>query len=231
MPLRRCWDLSEAHIKEAIGSRQAMGKLLRDLAGIAKPDSGATKILIALARLAKPSTDWIDGALRVEIEAVEGKTRFTILEDLGGGMRELVFPRLLVDAPLAEFERSLKLAARAIVPLQVERDSGPVLVLMNKKSARMSQEPPSFELAEDCLWRSLQPSVRKSVKPPPPPSPKAASKRPPPPVKKRASKAPARSDEPVLEIPRVAKVLDFGDFDAATTEPKPKRTTRRPPRR
>jgi hypothetical protein len=200
-----------------------MGKLLRQLADISRPDSGATKILIAIARLAKPATDWIDGALRVEIEGAGGKTRFTIMEDLGGGMRELVFPRLVVDAPFEEFERSLKLAARAVAPLQIERGSGPTLVLTNKRASKTLQEPPSFELAEDCLWRSLPPSVRKSVAPPPP---KAPSKRPPPIVKKRVSKTPpARSEEPVLEIPRVAKVLDFGDFDA-----KPKRPSRRPPR-
>jgi hypothetical protein len=54
---------------------------------------------------------------------------------------------------------------------------------------------------------------------------------------RRASNAPPASrpetrqeEQPVLEIPRVAKVLDFGDFDAAGGDSKGKRPSRRPPR-
>ena len=215
-----------------------MADLVRDLAAVAQPDSGAPKILIALARLAKPSTDWVDGAIRVEIEPLKNdKTRFTVMEDLGGGMRELVFPRFVVDAPFGEFERSLRLAARAVLPLVITPEPGDRLVLTNKKT-RTSAEPPSFELAEDCLRRSLPPTVRKSVAPAAGAAPKVSAPKPPPVPKltkvKRASRpAPPddRPDEaPVLEIPRVAKVLDFGDFDAGDQEPKPKRPSRRPPR-
>jgi hypothetical protein len=239
--LRRCWDLSEAHLKDAIGSRQAMAELVRQMAAVAQPDSGAPKILIALARLAKPSTDWIDGAIRIEIEPVKAgeKTRFTVMEDLGGGMRELVFPRFVVEAPFSEFERSLRLAARAILPLVFTPESKDRLVLTNKKT-RTSAEPPSFELAEDCLRRSLPPAVRKSVAPAPAPdpAPKVAAPRPPAvprvplaPNKRPSKPAPAArpEDKPVLEMPRAAKVLDFGDFEA-TGEAKRKRPTRRPPR-
>jgi hypothetical protein len=234
-PLRRCWDLTEAHLKEAAIAREAMARLLREMAAVARPDSGATKILLVLARLAKPSIDWLDGGLRVELDAAGEKTRFTIMEDLGGGVRELVFPRFVVDAPLSEFDRSLHLGPRAVAPLAITRESDEKLVLTNKKLKSSSLDPPSFELAEDCL-RSTPPA-KKSVAPPPKKSVAPPPKKGPPPLPprvasgssgaKRASKRPP-ADVSVLEIPRVAKVLDFGDLadDAAPA----KRPSRRPPR-
>jgi hypothetical protein len=213
------------------------------MAAVAKPEAGATKILLVFARLAKPSCDWIDGSLRIELEAVESKTRFTIMEDLGGGMRELVFPRLVVDAPLPEFDRSLRLAARAVAPLTISHESGKIM-LTNRRTRASHEPPPSFQLAEDCLRQSLPPAVResaapKSPEPPPRPPPKAKSKRP--------SNVPRGAELPVLEIPRVAKVLDLGDFaDKPAAKPKrpgsapttpigappalKKRSSRRPPR-
>src|SRR6185436_3102071 len=45
----------------------ATRQLLREMAAVARPNSGATKILIAVARMAKPSCDWVEGSLRVEL--------------------------------------------------------------------------------------------------------------------------------------------------------------------
>jgi hypothetical protein len=253
-PIRRCWDLSEAHLREAIASRQAMGRLLKEMAEAARPEAGAAKILLAVARLAKPSCDWIEGSLRVEIDAFDRtKTRIGIIEDLGGGVRELLFPRLVLDAPLEEFARSLKMGPRAVEPLLLQKSTdGDRLVLTHKK-ARPSHKPPSFELAEDCLRQTLSPAARKTIPPVaaaapkrrpsarPAPEPKVKSREPLAPAKRR-SRAPAERGDPfpMMEIPRQPKVLDFGDLlpsppparKASSERPpaKPKKPSRLPPR-
>jgi hypothetical protein len=136
---------------------------------VAEPNAGAPKILIAVARMARPECEWLDGMLRVEIEADSDKTRLSIMADLGGGLRELVFPRFVMNAPLDEFQRSLRLAPRAVEPLRLAGDDDPEatrLVLTHAK-LRRSSKPISFELAEDCLRKSFPPKVRKSLEPPP----------------------------------------------------------------
>lgn len=165
--LRRCWDLTEAQIAEALPSRRAMGLLLKEMAQVSEPATGTAKILLAVARMAMPECDWLDGSLRVEVEAFEGKTRLAVMEDLGGGIRELVFPRLVLNAPLDEFQRSLRLAPRAVEPLQLQGSDdpdAPRLVLTHAKR-KSSNAPMSFEVAEDCLRKSLPPKVRKSLAP------------------------------------------------------------------
>jgi len=169
--IQRLWDLTEAHIKEAIGDRTSMAKLLRELASLARPGEGAPKILIAIARIAEPGCDWLEGTLRVEIAPVQGaektKTLISIAEDLGGGVLELLFPRLTLDVPIAEFERSLRLAPRAVEPLaiKVAKDQPGKLFLTHKKTKSTKAQSPSFEVAEDCLRQSLPPAVRKSLVP------------------------------------------------------------------
>jgi hypothetical protein len=165
--LRRCWDLTEAQLTDAMLSRQAAGQLLREMASIALPNTGAAKILIVVARLARPECEWIDGTLRVEVEAVGDKTRVAVMEDLGGGARELVFPRLVMNAPLDEFQRSVRVSPRAVEPLQLQNEDDPEatrLVLAHSKTGA-SKEPPSFDVAEDCLRKSFPPAVRKSLAP------------------------------------------------------------------
>jgi hypothetical protein len=216
--LRRCWDLTEAEILEALPSRRATGLLLREMSVIAKPNTGAPKMLIAIARMAQPECDWIDGTLRVELDSVDGKTRLAIMEDLGGGVKELVFPRLVVDAPLEEFERSLRLAPRAVEPLELQKDTPDKLVLLHQK-ARLSLEPPSFELAEDCLRKSFPPAVRKSLGPPKPTAPLRAR------IAKPAEPAPGSAPNPDRRV-KVRPIPKAGAAPAVT----PKKPTRPPPR-
>lgn len=262
--IQRLWDLTEAHIRAAIGERRTMGNLLRDLAAIARPGAGAPKILIAIARMAEPTCDWLEGSLRVEISCFEGqaaKTQIMITEDLGGGVLEVVFPRLVLDVPIVEFERSLRLAPRAVEPLKLKLPAAPPkgaptpplrLILMHKKT-RSTKALPSFEVAEDCLRRSLPPTVRKSlmplpervnartskepvlkrrvrsVKPEPPPPPKEKSWRP------VIAGQDAEGKPMMLEIPRPPKILDFGDLlppksARSPSAPAPaKRPSRSPP--
>jgi hypothetical protein len=246
-PIRRCWDLSEIHLREAIASRQAMGQLLKEMAEAARPEAGAAKILLAVARLAKPSCDWVEGSLRVELDAFERtKTRLGIIEDLGGGVRELLFPRLVLDAPLEEFARSLKMGPRAVEPLLLQKSTERDRLVLTHKKARPSHKPPSFELAEDCLRQTLSPAARKTI---PPVAAAPAKRRPsarpatePKTPAKRRSRAPTERNDPfpMMDIPRQSKVLDFGDLlpsppparKASSERPpaKPKKPSRLPPR-
>jgi hypothetical protein len=181
--------------------------------------------------MAKPSCDWIEGSLRVELAPIERGTQLTIMEDLGGGVRELVFPRLLLDAPFGEFERSLKLASRAVEPLQLQK-SGPDKIILAHRRARASLKPPSFELAEDCLRSSLPATVRNTLPPAAPangPKPTAerelAQRRR---VRPREETNERREPLPLLEVPRLAKVLDFSQLEP---DAPPTSKSEKPPRK
>jgi len=232
--LKRCWDLTDAHIAEALETRATMAQLLRDLAQVARPNDGGPKILIALARMATPRCDWLEGSVRLELERVEeDRTQITVMEDLGG-VREIVFPRLVVNVPFAELERSVRVAPRAIEPLRVQKVAEGALVLAHRRT-RSSRAIPKVELADDCVRRSQPPPMisapgaraPRAGKPPPvppaaaraapPPLPSGA--RPPPAKGTRDGKEPKEQEDALLEIPRQPKVLDFGDFDRAQTRP------------
>jgi hypothetical protein len=239
--LKRCWDLTDAHIKAALGSRRAMGQLLREMAAVARPSSGAPKILIALARLAGPTCDWMEGSLRVELTSVEGETHIRTTEDLGGGVMEVVFPRLVVPVPFEEFERSLRLAPRAVEPLKVRgAEKGSTSIVLSHRRSRSTKMPAAFELAEDCLRRSMPPAVRRSLAPPPASEALPPRRMPGEPVLRRRARsgrpgnAPAQPrDGFILEIPRAPKLLDFGDLVTKDrdTAPAPKKPSRVPPRK
>lgn len=224
--IRSCWDLSGDHLKEALTSRDAMGALLRELADAARPGQGAAKILIAIARMGRPSCDWIEGSLRVEVEGDAETTRIAIMQDLGGGVRELVFPRLVLQVPLEELARGLRLAPRAVEPLIVQ-DRVTKFVLARKKASD-SHKPPSFALAEDCLRRSMPPAECASL---------------PPPASRSSARTTARAGEAELlfpKIPRLAELEDaLGDPPAPKSpspakppskRPAPPRPSKRPPR-
>lgn len=178
-----------------------MGDLLKAMVEVAKPASGASKILIAIARIARPTVDWIEGSLRVELQDADKGTKFAIMEDLGGGVRELVYPRFVVKVPIDEFSRGLKLAPRVVEPLIVrDGEADGKIILVPKRRGRTTLEPPTFEIAEESLRKSLPPTVRKSI------APARPSKR----VTRRPSKPPPEVF--TIEIPRTPKILDLGEF-------------------
>jgi len=182
-----------------------MGKLLQAMVEVAKPSSGATKILIAIARIARPSCDWIEGALRVELSGDETQTKFLITQE-GGGVKELVY-RFKAKVPFEEFARGLNLAPRVVEPLVIHEVDDGKIILVPKKRTKATLAPPSFEIAEESLRKSLPPAVRKSLTP------------------KRPTRRPAKQEEDevspelfILSIPRTPKVLDLGEFAAPPKE-------------
>jgi len=90
--IQRCADLTDAHVIVAVRSRAAMRELLERLMTVGRPSEGGPKVLLAFARMATTSCDWIEGDLRVEITDDAGACAIDVLVDLGGGFRERVFP-------------------------------------------------------------------------------------------------------------------------------------------
>ncbi len=159
---QRCVDLNEDHIDQALVSVEAMRRLLEHMARIAKPNAGAAKILVAISRIATTACEWLEGALHVEVDELIGASEIAVMSDLGGGVRELILPRLLLAVDHDELVRAVKLAPRLITPLNF-RVRGERMIL--KRNAEGTVAPPAFEIAEESLRRSLPPALRRSLAP------------------------------------------------------------------
>ena len=158
----RCVDLTEDHIDDGLKSVVRMRALLDHLARIAKPKEGAAKILVAISRIATTSCEWLEGTLHVEVDDILGATEIAVMSDLGGGMRELIFPRLLLTVDYEEMVNAVKVAPKLIIPLKY-RVRGDRMIL--KRDVPGTVAPPSFEIAEESLRRSLPPKLRRSLAP------------------------------------------------------------------
>lgn len=169
----RCVDLTEDHIDDGLQSVERMRSLLTHLARIAKPKEGAAKILVAISRMATTACEWFEGKLYVVVDAMSGASEIAISSDLGGGVRELVFPRLLVGVELEELVNAVRTAPRLVTPLKF-RIRGDRMIL--KRDVDGTVAPPAFEIAEESLRRSLPPALRRSLPPIRPSLPARAAK-------------------------------------------------------
>lgn len=151
--LRTCRELRGAHVARAIGSRQQTLDLLRHLASISAPGTGAAKVLLVFAWMATSVCGWLEGALRVELAAEKDGTRVDLETDLGGGTRERILPAFVMNAPIEEFRTALHRAPRIVGSLQVHAPSERQLVLSASAETRMtSAPPPSVQIAPDSLY-------------------------------------------------------------------------------
>jgi hypothetical protein len=139
--LRTCFDLTPEDIEQAIESRAATRGLLAHLAEISAPESGTPKVLMVFARLASGASEWIDGSLLVELVGASDTTVVEILSELGAGLRERVFPPIVLEAGLGEFQRALDLAPRVIAPLVARVDRGRIVLSATVAQRRASSLP------------------------------------------------------------------------------------------
>ena len=95
--IERCLDLQEEHIVSAMDGRAATRDLLTRLATVSQPNSGSAKALLVYARLATTACDWLDGDLAVDLVDDGGQTAIEAGTELGGGLRERLFPPLKFD--------------------------------------------------------------------------------------------------------------------------------------
>ena len=151
--LRVCRDLRGVHVTRAIGSRQATIELLRHLASISAPGTGAATVLLVFARMGTNACEWLEGALRVELNAEPDGTRVDVATDLGGGARERILPSFVMRAPIEEFSAALQRVPRLAGILGVQGPDDRHLVLSASAETRMtSAPPPSIQIAPDSLY-------------------------------------------------------------------------------
>jgi hypothetical protein len=155
----RCLDLQERDIVAAVVSRERTRALLMHLAAISAPDTGVAKVLLVLARMATVSCDWIDGDLLLELVATGDATRVEAATELGGGLRERVFPPMVFQAPLEEFTRAVARVSHMIAPLRVRAGNAQRIALGASEAARRTSMPPPIEISADSLFLHLPPQA------------------------------------------------------------------------
>jgi hypothetical protein len=118
-----CLDVSDDHIREALASARSLSDpsprdkslaLLGRMVSVAKPASGAPRILVLLARMAK--RDWLEGDLVVRLI---GDSELSVLELFvdDGASRERIAGPLRIDVPMDEFGAAIERNAGHFVPL------------------------------------------------------------------------------------------------------------------
>jgi hypothetical protein len=162
----RCVDLTAAQVMDGLRSRSAMRELLEHMADIARPATGAPKILVPIARMASDECDWVGGGLVVEISGTGSKTTIDVFVEIGGARTALFpgLPRLVLDVPKEEFVRAAKLAPKLVFPMKSRLVKHGVVLTCEAKKIGVSKAPP-FAVAEAAIRKSLPAELRRSLPP------------------------------------------------------------------
>ena len=146
--IKRCADINETHVIQAAKSRDDMRSFLAHVAKVSRPGEGAAKVLLAFARMAMSSSDWVEGELRVDLVASGERTDVEI-KAVSGGVIERVFPMFTIDAALDEFVRAVRLVPKMIEPLIMHSQSDNHMVLVVEEELFDDPPPESVEVAGD----------------------------------------------------------------------------------
>jgi hypothetical protein len=149
--LERCAEITDDVVADAIASRAAMRALLARASEIARPMEGAARVLVAFARMATTACDWLDGDLRVEIAGDDEVCVVDVMSELGGGMRERVFPSFTLRVSLDEFVRAVRLVPRMVLPLKMQQREGRLVFSATEAVRASTRPPPATEVEEDLL--------------------------------------------------------------------------------
>jgi hypothetical protein len=179
--IKSCRDITDDQIAEAIETREDTRALLEHAAKIGSPRTGGARVLLLFARMASPSCDWLDGALRVEIASAGDNSEVSNIEtfaDIGAGLKERIFPLIAIGVPIEEFVIAVKKFPKAIAPLSFTRPSPRRVVLTAgevEKIQRASSAPPPRARLKTPPALSLGdlPTVGAAPKSSPPPQPAA----------------------------------------------------------
>jgi hypothetical protein len=160
--ITRCLELQESHIAAAIEARSSTRALLERLAEVSVPNSGAAKALLVYARLATTACDWIDGDLAVDLVEDGGGTVVETSTELGGGLRERLFPPLRFDAALEEFARAIARVPHMIAPLSMRSSTARRIRLSALEVVRRTTAPPPpIAISAESLFVALPAAVPK----------------------------------------------------------------------
>jgi hypothetical protein len=163
--IARCLDLQEQHVAAAVETRAGTRALLGRLAERSGPDTGVAKVLLVYARLATTACDWIDGDLAIDLVGDGDLTVIEASTELGGGLRERLFPPVSFKAPLTEFARAIERVPHMIAPLAVRSSTARRISLSATEGVRKtSVPPPSIEISAESLYvRAPAPAVPRST--------------------------------------------------------------------
>ena len=151
--LARCLDLRDADVVEAVSSRERTKALVAHLGLKSAPNTGVAKVLLVFARMSTTACDWLDGDLHVELVGDDEVTVVEALTELGGGLRERVFPPTSFRVPLAEFARAIERVPHLIAPLAIRGRSARRLSLaVSATVRRTSIPPPPIEISAESLF-------------------------------------------------------------------------------
>lgn len=140
--LESCAELTADHAVEATASQASMRAFLDWAATTARPDEGAPKVLLAIAKLA--DAGWVDGTLYIDIAGDDAVTKLSVFADYGFGIRERLLPLARLNAPFDEFVRAVRLAPKLISPFHSESLAGSLILT-----------PPGVETAPDSSEQAL----------------------------------------------------------------------------
>jgi len=153
--IQRCRDITDEHINAAIDTRGDTRDLLEHAVGIAKPREAGARVLLVFAKMASPACDWLDGALRIELARDGARTAIESFTVIGAGLKERVFPRMVLDVPLDEFTLAIEKYPRAIAPMAVAVNTEDKLTLTAEESAKVERRedapiapPPALGVAD-----------------------------------------------------------------------------------
>jgi hypothetical protein len=147
--IARCVDLTQDDIQSAIDTRELTRELLEHLASVSAPGTGVVKVLHVFAAILREQCEWLEGELRVELMPAAESTLLEVMCHLGAGMRERVFPPLVLQAPLDELLRGIEVAPREIDPLVRSRTGDRVVLAV---AGPMSMFPPSVAIGDDSIY-------------------------------------------------------------------------------
>lgn len=155
--IRQCREITEAHIAEAIETRDDTRALLEHAASISAPRQGGSRILLIFARIASSGSDWLDGALRVEVRAVAEGSLVDVYAEIGAGLRERVLPSVTMRVPIEEFLAAIKRVPQAIAPLSVVEPAAGSLVHL---VLRAGEVPKTDAVEREAREERSEPLVR-----------------------------------------------------------------------
>jgi hypothetical protein len=141
----RCINVTKNQIVEASRSHDECKALLEHLSSISRPMDGGPLVLLLFGRLGTVAGAWLDGELRIELAADGEGTTFDMVNTLGFGMAERVFPRFRFAVPLGEFEGAMARVPEIIWPLTLEKREGSVTLSATRRVRMSTMPPPGVE--------------------------------------------------------------------------------------
>ena len=151
--IKKCFELSDEDLLTAVESREDTLALLRHLADIASPNTGAAKVLVVFARMGTVACEWFDGDLRVDIKSDGASCTIEVTAELGMGMRERICPSLVYGVPLEEFTRAVERVPDRIRPLTVRAQTAKLLSLgVTEEVRHTSMPPPPIKISDDSFF-------------------------------------------------------------------------------